>query len=133
MRTASVVSSLPATQGSVASRKEPRATLCVRVEAIDEALRREIVARLRQTMRAQICESLGWRPERISRELGRVEKLSTALVTAVVETLHDANLVEDADAILSLFASHRSKIQTTGAVVIEMKNGQLVFNFEEGR
>lgn len=112
-----------------------------RIEGLRTALQ-EKLGRIRSLMVAsaphgfqtRVAELMNARKERISRELGSVEKLSVELVLAEVALHRAEGRPEHADRLLAaLNEGEPVHLQTSGALVIRLRDGQMFLDLEAAR
>ncbi len=135
MSRSSAAVAAPATQGSLATRKERLATLASRSECRVENVRRALMNAARRGFASDLSAAMGWRIERRSRELGGVEKLSLADVVGEIE-LHLTNGEQEAaDSIIAAFLEglRSSAVPITPGSVIRVfdEGGQLYMRFDK--
>ncbi len=133
MRGSSFAPAAAATQSCVATRNKATRNICESVAARVAALRKVISQGAPRGFFSRICEEMEWKRQRPSREVGKVEKFSVELLLAAVD-LHEAEGRPDqAAALMEAIERHLHRpISTTGAIVIQMKDGQLLLNFAGG-
>jgi hypothetical protein len=130
MRTASFAPASTATQSLLATRKEATRNLCESVEGRIESLRNLISGTRERGFLARLAMEMKWRPERTSRELARVEKLSVALLVAAAELHRQEGRASEADSILAaLSGSAPHAVRTKGGIVIRIVDGQMQLDF----
>lgn len=135
MNTASALAPKIPTQGSLATRKAPLATLAERVEIKVAAARLALITAAPKGFATEVAGLMGWRPERRSRELSGVEKLSMATFVAELET-HAAcgrqDVVDGAVAALLSGLKTSSVTLPSGSLIrVFDHNGQLLMRFEQ--
>jgi hypothetical protein len=128
---ASVAASAPATQSSVALRNQK-----LRV-ALDEKIakiRALMVSAAPRGFQQGVADLMDARKERISRELGEVQELSVRLVLAEVALHHAEGRPEHASRLIAaLNEGEPVRLQTSGALVIRMRDGQMFLDLEGTR
>lgn len=111
------------TPKSVATRNERSATLCERVHARVDDVRRALVTSAPHGFQVRVAAVMGWRKERPTREKSGVEKLSVELVFAEVAMHEEEGRPDDATRVLAAF-------QRKQTPVIRLRDGQYLLEFE---
>lgn len=120
---------------------DPRSTQSLRATRYEElrVALRERVGRIRAAMsngavqgfHSRVATLMDYRRERISRELGCVEKLSVELLLAVVALHREEDRPITADRLLALINEGQPiRLRTNGAVVIRLSDGQLFLDLQ---
>lgn len=128
MRAALALPAAAATQSSVAARNSK---LRVALAAKLDAIRSLMVTAAPRGFQQGVADLMQARKERVSREIGAVEKLSLELVLAEVALHRAEGRPEHADRLLAAINEGEPlHFQTAGALVIRLRDGQMFLDLE---
>lgn len=109
---------------------QPTRNFSRRVNDRVSAIRSILYADSCRGMGAGIADRMGWRRERISRELQGTEKLSLDLFLASLELHREEGRSDVAHRLMAVINSGQPVLSSNGAVVIRMSDGQLFLDLQ---